>query len=70
MKLRWWRKCRNAEGIKDAEQALEREKQASRDVAAKKPAVSELAAELEKHSRENNFSKLFEEAMHLRRGSR
>ena len=77
MRWRWWRKCENTEGLKDAEEALEREKQAGREAADKASTVqklaeeaSELSADLVKHYRENNFSRLIEEAMHLRRGSR
>jgi len=68
----WWRrdKCKNKEGIAAAEGALQREKKASEDAEAKRPAVNDLADELAKHRRENNFSRLIEDAMHLRKGSR
>jgi hypothetical protein len=64
----WWRwgKCKNKEGIKNAEQALEREKQAGKDVAAKRAETDKLADDLERHRRENNFSRLIEDSMHLR----
>jgi len=67
----WWRhKCKNNEGIKDAEAALEREKQAGKAAAAKAPGVNQLANDLARHKQENNFSRLFEQSMHPQQGRR
>src|SRR5215207_7767851 len=64
----WWRrKCKNTQGIEDAEAALEREKKAGQEIQAKRPGANELADDLERHYRENNFSRLIEDAMHPRR---
>jgi hypothetical protein len=67
----WWtrRKCKNTEGIAAAEHALEREKQAGADAEAKRQTAEEVASETARHRRENNFSRLIEEAMHQQRRS-
>ena len=40
--MKWWRRTKNADGIQEAEQALQREKRANAEIEAKRPTVDRL----------------------------
>ena len=67
MRWPWSRKHADMIDLDESKRALEAARRERTRVEAQQPQVDKLNRDLAKHARENNFSRLVEEAMHQRR---